>query len=106
MKDLCALVLGLKPPGCASPASVAVLDTATHTEKQHTGTLANVCAHTCIQNTCSVLCVLYTPVFAMCLFISLILAFPADVQAYWIRLIQADIKINTKPCDVCLCFLC
>lgn len=30
MKDLCALVPGLKPRGCASTASVAVLDDATH----------------------------------------------------------------------------
>ncbi len=30
MKDLCALVLGLKPRGCATTASVAVVDAATH----------------------------------------------------------------------------
>lgn len=31
MKDLCALVLGLTPQGCASTASVAVLDATTYT---------------------------------------------------------------------------
>lgn len=99
MKDLCALVLSLKPQGCASPASVAVLDTATHTEKQHTSSLANICAHTHTKHMQYSLSSLHA-----CM--SLILAFPAEytVQAYWVRSIQADIRMNTKPCDVCLCF--
>lgn len=38
MKDLCALVPSLKPQGCASTASVAVLDDATHIKPhEHAG---------------------------------------------------------------------
>lgn len=43
MEDLCALVPGLKPRGCASTASVAVLDDATH-KTTRTCRPANLCA--------------------------------------------------------------
>lgn len=79
-----------------------------HTQKNNTQAVWQMYVHIRTQNTCSILCLLCTPTFepTMYLFISLILAFPAEytVQAYWVRSIQADIRMNTKPCDVCLCF--
>ena len=43
MKDLCALVLGLKPQGCSRTASVAALDATTHKTAQ-TRRMTNFCA--------------------------------------------------------------
>lgn len=61
MKDLCALVLGLKPQGCASTASVAVLDAATHIKKKKNARMqaGKLHVHADTRNTCSVLCLCF-----------------------------------------------
>lgn len=57
MEDLCALVLGLKPRGCASAPSVAELDVENTHPCTQTCRVVNFCASICTKHIQYFLCV-------------------------------------------------
>lgn len=75
-----------------------------HTQKNNTQALWQMYVHIHAHKTHAVFFVFSTHLYLNLPCACLFLSYWLFLQAYWIRLTQADIKINAKPCDVCPCF--